>query len=165
MLTFEDYIWPLKNLEQVFSLIYISSKCDPSIEIRLIGQTFNTLFESSLSDCDIENLLNKLTNFNHESFMNKINIIDEKLKNKSTYCGSTYKHCKFCQGTLKIKKGTECVIFCCNDMQLGISLIKTCEICNIKYFIDKYEMNGTLFSDRMAKLITTSSESVFEVYL
>jgi len=163
MSSFKEFIWPFKNLEEVFSLLYISSKCDPNLEIKFIADTFNFLFETRFSDCDIENSLNKLTAFNHKTFTNKVNVIDEKLINKPCFCGSIYNNCKFCQNKLQVKKGTPCVLFGLHDMKYGISLIKQCETCKTKFLIDKYEKDNTMYSDRMTKYICTSSESIFEV--
>ena len=165
MSTFQDVIWSLKNLQQVFSLLYMSSKCDPNLEIQLIADTFNAIFQTSYTECNIENSLNILSAFNHKNLINIVNLIDEKLENKTCFCSSIYTNCKFCQNKLQVKKGSPCVLFGKHDMKYCISLIKTCNTCNVKYFIDKYEKDNVMHSDRMTEYISTSSESVFEVII
>jgi hypothetical protein len=129
MLSFEDTIWPLKNLEQLFTLIYLASKCHVGIEIDYITRTFNEVYQFEFTACDIENFLNKFIEFNSKGFVNKVKIVDEKLKIKSVLCGSIYSNCKFCQSKLVVKKDSSCVVFDKNEMKNGISLLKRFDVC------------------------------------
>ena len=65
MSTFQEKVWPLKQSEEVFILLYITAKCDPTVEISFISKTFNELYGFTFTECDIENCLNKFTNFNN----------------------------------------------------------------------------------------------------
>ena len=64
----------MKNLEQLFTLIYLASKCDVGIEIDYITRTFNEVYQFEFTACDIENCLNKFTEFNY-----KVSLIRLKL--------------------------------------------------------------------------------------
>lgn len=163
MVVFEELILPLKTLEEVFSLLYISVKCNPNLEIAFMATTFNDIYGSSLTQCDIENCLNKLTCFNYKTFKTKICSIDEKLKSKPTVCEPPYANCKFCQSGLEVKKQSTSVIFRLNAIQTGLILSKACNNCNITYYIDKFEKDGSFYTYENLNYISISSETLFEV--
>jgi hypothetical protein len=162
-MSLENLIWPLKSLDEVFSLSYLSAKCDANIEISTITKIFNDIFGTEFTACDVENCLNKITNFNYGSFLKKVSIMDDKLKNRPVPCGSNYNNCKFCQSRLLVKVASPCVVFCLEEMKNGINVEKECSKCKVNYFIDKYKMNGCYNSDRYCIYISISRDSVFEV--
>ena len=95
MSSFYDALWPLQNLQQVFSLFNLSSKCDPNLETQLITEILNAIVLTTFTECGIVNSFNKLTDFYHKNIINIVNLIDQKIKNKTWFCSSIYYNCKY----------------------------------------------------------------------
>ena len=163
MPSFEDIVWPLTSLDQLFSLLYISSKCNPNLEISFITKSFNDLYNSTFTECDIENVLNKTTNFNYKSFMKTIEKIDILISKKQILCAPIYRNCIDCKSELEFKKQSSCVVFCLNEIKKGLLISTACKDCDIIYYIDKYEKSNVFHSYKSMHFISTSSESIFEV--
>lgn len=165
MLTLEEVLWPLINLDEMFSLLYVSSKCNPLYEISFITKTFNEVQNRILTEIDIENCLNKLTSFKYHSFAQKVIFLDEKLKSKPRLCEPKLEVCEKCTSQLELHKKSQCVFFGINSIENGILVTKKCSSCSIIFHVDKYEKHGELHSYFKSEYLCTSSESVFEVII
>ena len=163
MTSLEQYIYPLQNFQQVFPLLYISAKCNIDIEIEIIRNTFNNMFKTNYSDCDIRNCLNKFTNFDQHAFKNSIAVIDQKLKSKKFLCESNLENCIDCNKKLKVTKTVSCLVFDINEIYDSDAVLRYCNACNISYNIDHYIKNEISYCYENSKYVATSSESVFLV--
>jgi hypothetical protein len=163
MINLEQYIYPLQNFQQVFPLLYISSKCNIDIEIEFICTTFNNMFKSDYSECDIRNCLNKFFNFDLHAFKNSIAVIDQKLKSKKFLCESNHENCINCNKKLKATKTVSCLVFGINEIYDSETVVKYCNACNIYYNVDHFVKNGISYCYENSQYVATSSESVFVV--
>ncbi|RMZ94750.1 hypothetical protein BpHYR1_024155, partial [Brachionus plicatilis] len=141
-------IFPLKNNEEVFSLIFLCLKLDLDYEKETLTEDFNAEFDHNLQPENVTPILLKLCYYNELNFGNilmKFRQLTCRLKSRQKYVCPPVKKCLKCQNSLSSKEVKNAITYTTKVSEV-MKFIKTqCSDCCIIYENDRYLIKGEKF--------------------
>ena len=163
--TINSFIKPLRSMEEVFGLIYLTTETNSVYQIEFITETFNLTFSANYTSQIIKMAISKFARL--VKISDKVLDIKEKLKTQYEIISLTNDDCFKCKSKFALKVGdSNLLVFCLDGCSNKKFMTGRCSVCNISYHLDCFEMNGeTFLYNNEVKYITTSSQTAFEVML
>jgi hypothetical protein len=139
--------YPLKSLEQVYTLLYLSSKYHLDVELSSLTLTFNTVMQTQFNEQQLLFTIKKFYSLmatNEDSFFKLTESLEEKIsQNKIIICEAPFLNCKYCKDALINTRKSNCLVFTLSGPKPGLLRSKYCKNCLITYNTDTFIKDGS----------------------
>ncbi len=160
---------PLSNIQEVFTLLYITSKFDIDNDKDAIIEIFNSTSNTKLTAIDLVPVLQKylyLSQSNITEFQSLINNIDQNINKKfSKTIYPPTSNCVNCYADLKIVKTQLINTYTISGPNIYRYVTTQCDTINCKtlHYVDCYTKNSKgFYYNQETDYIQLSNHSVFE---
>jgi hypothetical protein len=151
-----SFIYPLKSMEEVFMLVYLTTETNWFYELEFITETFNSIFSTTYDSPTLKVAISKFCRL--VKISDRLKILQNKLKTQHKVIEVPIENCLSCKSRLAVKTEENSILtFCMNGCCYKKFMTAGCSQCDIIYHHDFFQKNNVkyLYDNQLRYYVTT----------
>ena len=160
-----SFIYPLKSMEEVFILVYLTTETQWLHELEFITETFNSIFLTTYDSQTLKVAKSKF--FRLIKIIDRLIILRNKLKDQHKVIPIPIDNCLICKSRLVEKAEENSILtFCIDGYFYKKFIITRCCQCDVIYHHDYFQKNNVKYLyDHQTNFIVVRNQTAFELKL